>query len=225
MQDLLGTQVIQVMGHPPRNANGRAGLRYEITLANGQKPSTFKQEKANKAQGFIGQISDVRVSTSPDGKYLNFEDVAAPGGLPPLEANFGGSTASVIPVARPDAVQGTASQIPTAKTNDYNRQTNPEDAARMCRSASLSTAFAFFGSLYTGLGDVNGWDVQAAVAAAKTLAREIYSEVMGTAPAASGELAEVSVVSTPLQPSAQDVVAQVNEVLGKPAVAVGGPQW
>lgn len=174
------TQIVSVTGVPFKN--GKPGLRFVVVLGTAQQPSTLKQEIANKAQALVGQLADVTLEQNGD--FLNVINVE--------------SAAKV--VSEPSEAPTPA--IPIQAPQEFNRQTNPEDAKRMCRSASLATAFNFVGHLYSNSAP---GELVEAQEAAYALAGDLYAQVMGEPQEGSQSLAE----ATP-----QAVLDQVQQVLG-----------
>ena len=95
------------------------------------------------------------------------------------------------------------------------RGRDPEVEARIVRQSSMATAFKFIGALYTGAGPEA---LEEARGKAVELAKHLFGHAMGKP--------EASVTPIPAAPA--EVAAQVNEVLGGDAVAVGAkatPDW
>lgn len=202
LQDIQNTQIVGVEGVPTKQGT----LRYKVKLATSQEPSCFDVAKATKAQSMIGQLVDVRVEQS--GKFVNFVDVAAPGGLPPL-AIPAGTPIGLTPIP-------TAAPVPVAAPYAGDKEKNE----RIGKMNAAGTAFAFVSSLFTGAGPEA---LKEAEEQAWALAKRVYENVQPT----NG----TPVVAVPATPAA--VAEQVNEVMGTPAVTTAtavvpttaGPTW
>lgn len=207
MQVISGTQILGVESSPTKTG----GTRYKINLANGTSPSCFDLPLATKAQQLMGQVVDVRVEQKGD--FWNFKDVAPAGSFPPAALPAG------TPLGAPTAFQSTPSTIPQAPQGE-----DPiERSKRIVRQNVLGTSFGFVGQLFTGAGDA---EIEQAKGVALQLARELYEIAFnGTGGAVSPSAAPVAVAPAVVPQTPQEVVQQVQEVMGGAAPVTTGVQW
>jgi hypothetical protein len=191
-----------VLGVEGRSVNGKT--IYDVAFSDGVKYATFKQPVADAAQRLVGQPAVADVTVKQKGQYMNYYlDEIAPG-----------AGASQLPLAP------AISPIPV--NTGVGR--SPEVEQRIVRQNVIGTAFNFIAHVYTGAGEE-------ALAEAKghalALAKELYSHAFhGQAPH-NGVFVGNTLDGVPgTQPrTSPEVAAQVNEVVGAPAVAVGTPDW
>lgn len=156
-------------------ATAKNGKTYwRLKYGDDKSITVFEYDEAEAAKRFIGEFVDIE--TKQDGKYENFVSISPTAGTSPAQP----------------------------ATEGFNRRTNPIDASRMCKCASLETAFAFVGA-FQG----NEEAVKAALPLAVTIAKGIYEAIMG-----------VDLEKKPAETPAE-VAEQVNEAVGAPAVHTG----
>lgn len=122
-----------------RTKDGRPWKKYEIVLGDGQVLQA-RQEVANEAWKFKGQLAELEVESKQNGQYINhyLNDVRPPGmtpngNLPPWEQQGAGQPANA--AAYQPAQQ--AAQAQTEAPSAYDMRIYRQCAAKV--SASLST--------------------------------------------------------------------------------------
>ena len=175
-------------------------LIYEVALSDGTTYTTFDNALAAQAQSLQGQDIQAQVDVRQNGQYTNYNIIALRPSLGAVQV----TTSTGLPLAP------AISPVPV----NTGRGRDPQTEARIVRQSSLATAFKFIGHVYTGAGEE-------ALAEAKAHALELAKELFGHA---MGKPTE----ATPVPAAPAEVAAQVNEVLGGDAVAVGAkatPDW
>ena len=146
-----------VLSATPR-VTGNGKTVYDINFSDGNTYATFDAKIWAKVQAVGQQPASARVSVKQNGNYTNFylNDIAPQGQL--------AATSAPVATAAPQVIR------------PQNGGMSPEREQKIVKQSSFSTAFNFIGALYNGAGES---EVQFAIAAAKSLAKELYGEVMG----------------------------------------------
>lgn len=148
MDSVIQTQVLGVTSRP---VNGGRTI-YEVQAGDGNKYSTFKQDVAQKAANFQGQMADLLVAVQQKGNYTNFYiNDAGPVGTLTASNPTQGQPIQSQGVIQPAGGGGQGVITPVAGGGG-SRGINDEDRLRMARCSSSSTAFAFVAALYQGAG-------------------------------------------------------------------------
>jgi hypothetical protein len=206
---------VQVAGQMTSKPTSNGGIKFDIPLSNGTKPSTFDAALATKVSQFGQQTFTARLEQK--GKYLNLIAAAGPGETLPPEIPQAGT-----PIGQTFAPAGGGSASPTAivpassVNGNGSKKFTEADTIRITKLSALSTATQLVSSLYHGAGPEV---LEEAVKAVENLAKHIYTKSRDHEPGAvpqQGAVTEPVVEQTP-----QAVASFVAEQAGQPVVQVG----
>jgi hypothetical protein len=210
---------VQVAGQMTSKPTSNGGIKFDIPLSNGTKPSTFDAALATKVSQFGQQTFTARLGQR--GKYLNLIAAAGPGETLPPEIPQAGAPIvgaqnlqtgqSLTPAIVPTGI------VPQGNTNaNGSKKFTEADTIRITKLSALSTATQLVSSLYHGAGPEV---LEEAVKAVENLAKHIYTKSRDHEPGAVPQ--QAAVTEPVVEQSPQAVASFVAENAGSPVVQVG----
>lgn len=206
--------LVQVAGQITSKPTKNGGVKFDVPLSNGMKPSTFDAVLATKVSQFGGQAFTARIEQN--GKFWNLVDAFGPGEQFLPEQPAAGTPISMGTTAS-GATTTTETATPIVPAGSIDTFP-PEVTIRNTKRDAITVAYGFVAAHMQSAG----LEFEEAVKRADSLALKLYGDLRshepGVVPAEKPAATPAAVAADPAA-----VAAFVAQEAGAPIVQVGVP--